>query len=307
MKKSQMLALIMATSIFMSFALGSGSSSSGDSKKDITTTSGAEASSDKEDKTDSTTTTKSLTPTIDEEVVFDEDGIKITAKEYTTDSIWGDGIKFLIENETEQNITVGVTALIVNDYMISDLFVAEVAAGKKTNETMNLSSSDLKAAGITTIGQIEVYLHIYDSDSWDDIANTGCITIKTSLYDQMDTTVDDAGQVLYEEDGIKIVGKYVNESDFWGTAVLLYIENDSGENVIVQTENFSVNGFTLTAYFSSTVYDGKKAYDNITILSSELAENDITSVEDISLKFKIIDPDNYSTITESDEITFQAK
>lgn len=307
MKRSQIVALVLATSLFMSFALGS-SSSSTDSKKAITGTSGSDnASVDDGDKSDSTTTAKSLTPTIDETVVFDDEGIKITAKEYVTDSFWGDGIKFLIENDTEQNITVGVTALIVNDYMISDLFVADVAAGKKTNETMNLSSSDLKAAGIETIGQIEVYFHIYDSDSWDDIASTDCITLKTSLYDQMDTTVDDEGQVLYEEDGIKIVGKFVDEKSFWGTAVLLYIENDYGENIIVQTDNVSINGFTLDAYFSSTVYDGKKAYDNITVFSSDLEENGITSVEEISLTFRIIDADNYDTIIETDEIVFYAK
>lgn len=307
MKRSQIVALVLATSLFMSFALGSGSSST-DSNKAITGTSGSDnASVDDGDKSDSTTTAKTLTPTIDETVVFDDEGIKITAKEYVTDSIWGDGIKFLIENDTEQNITVGVTALIVNDYMISDLFVADVAAGKKTNETMNLSSSDLKAAGIETIGQIEVYFHIYDSDSWDDIASTDCITLKTSLYDQMDTTVDDEGQVLYEEDGIKIVGKFVDEKSFWGTAVLLYIENDYGENIIVQTDNVSINGFTLDAYFSSTVYDGKKAYDNITVFSSDLEENGITSVEEISLTFRIIDADNYDTIIETDEIVFYAK
>ena len=213
----------------------------------------------------------------------------------------------LIENDTEQNITVGVTALIVNDFMITDVFASDVAAGKKSNDTMNLLSSELNAAGINVIGQIEVYFHIYDSDTWDSIADTDCITIKTSMYDQMDTTVDDAGEVLYEEDGIKIVAKYVDDSDFWGTAILLYIENDSGQDVIIQADNVSINGFTLdSALLSSSVYDGKKAYDNITLFSSELEENDITSVEEISLTFRIIDANSYSTITESDEITFYA-
>ncbi|MCR5327747.1 MAG: hypothetical protein K6E12_02675 [Saccharofermentans sp.] len=303
MKKSQVLAIIMAISIFMSFAMGSSSSGS---KKDISDTSGTNADST----TQATTTTTEAapsTPTIEEEVVYDEGGVKITAKEYTSDSIWGDGIKFLIENDTEQNITVGCTALIVNNYMITDLFVAEVAAGKKTNETMNLLSSQLKAAGIETIGQVEIYFHIYDSDTWDAIADPDCITIRTSMYDQMDTTVDDAGQVLYEEDGIKIVGKYVDDSDFWGAAVLLYIENNSGTNVVIHVDNLSVNGFTMnSAIFSSTVYDGKMAYDSITLLSSELEENDITSVEEITLTFRIIDADSYSTITESDEISFYA-
>lgn len=306
MKRSQILAAVLATSLFMTFALGS--SSTGSSKKDITTSDSDGSAAGAADSVTESTTEKSKTPTIEEAVVFDEDGIKITAKEYTTDSIWGDGIKFLLENDTDQNITVGVTALIVNDYMISDLFATEVAAGKKTNETMSLSSSDLKAAGIDVIGKIEVYFHIYDSDSWDSIADSDCIEIKTSLYDQMDTTVDDAGEVLYEEDGIKIVGKYVDDSDFWGAAVLLYIENNSGNNVVIHVDHLSVNGFTFdTAIFSATVYDGKKSYDNITLLSSELEENDIESVDEISLVFRIIDSDSYSTIAESDEITFQAK
>ncbi len=307
MKKSQILAIVMASSVFLSFALGSSSS---DSKKSISSTSGVK--DDSVDQTDSTTTTstaaKPLMPTIEEAVVFDEDGIKITAKEYTSDSIWGDGVKFLIENDTDQNIRVGCNALIVNNYMITDLFSTEVAAGKKTNETMNLSSSQLKAAGIDVIGQIEVYFHIYDSDTYDTIIDTDCILIKTSLYDQMDTTVDDEGEVLYDEGGIKIVGKYADDSDFWGAAVLLYIENNSGRNISIRTDNVSINGFTFdSAIFSSTIYDGKRAYDDITLFSSELEENDIKSVEEVTLTFRIIDPDSYSEIATSDEITFYTK
>lgn len=76
---------------------------------------------------------------------------------------------------------------------------------------------------------------------------------------------------------------------------------------MIQTDNFSINGYTLDAYFSSTVYAGKKAYDSITVFSTDLEENDITSVDEVSLTFKFINPDTYSTISESDEITFAAK
>lgn len=47
----------------------------------------------------------------------------------------------------------------------------------------------------------------------------------------MDTTPNDAGMELYNENGVKIVGKTVDEGSFWGTAVLLYCENTSGKNV----------------------------------------------------------------------------
>ena len=291
----------------MSFALGS-SSTSTESTKAITGTGDVQDSTDAKSDDILSLGNKKEKPTIEEAVVFEKDGIKITAKEYTTDSIWGDGIKFLLENDTDKNITVGITALIVNDFMINDTFVAEIAAGKKTNETMKLSTTALNAAGIDVIGQIEVYFHMYDSDTWDDIAKSDCITIKTSLYDKMDKTVDDAGQVLFDQDGIKIVGKYVDESSFWGAGIVLYIENNTDKNVLIQVDNFSVNGFTLSSVlFSCDVYAGKKAVDDVTLLSSELEENDIKSVDEVTLKFVIINPDTYDTITKSDEITFKTK
>lgn len=307
MKKNKVLAVFMAASIFMSFAIYGCKGSSVESTKAII--GAGEASGEAESNgAGSTTKGSNSTPTIEETVVYEKDGIKITAKEYTTESIWGDGIKFLIENDTSKNLMVSCKALIVNNYMISDLFATEVAAGKKTNEIMHLSSSQLKQSGIDVIGLIECYFHIYDNDTYDTVADTECISIKTSLYNQMDTTADESGEVLYDKGGIKIIGKYVNDSDFWGSAALFYIQNTSGKNVGIQTENVSINGFTFdAALFSATVYDGKKSYDKMTLLSSELKENGIDSVNEISLKFKIYDPDTYKEIDKSDEIKFKVK
>lgn len=86
----------------------------------------------------------------------------------------------------------------------------------------------------------------------------------------MDTTPNDAGTELYNQNGIKIVGKTVDENSFWGTAILLYIENTSGENVEINVDNMSVDGFMLSPIFSTTVYNGKKAIDDITLLQSDL-------------------------------------
>lgn len=244
---------------------------------------------------------------IEEQVLVDQDGIKITALEYVKDSIWGDGIKVLIENETDKDVMVGCNALIVNDYMINDLFASEVAAGKKSNETIYLSSSELKAAGIDTVGRIEIYFHVYDTDSYDKIFDSDCVTIETSAIDSIDTTANDEGTELYNDGGIRIIGKTVDENSFWGTAILLYIENQSGNNVGISVDDLSINGFMLTPYFSTTVYDGKKCIDDITIMSSELKENGIESIDEVELKFRVYNSDSYETIAESDPITFSAK
>lgn len=259
-----------------------------------------------EEKADSDQASKMAEVTIQEQVLIDEGGIKITAIEYETDSIWGDGIKLLIENDTDKDYTIGCDALIVNDYMISDLFVADIAAGKKANETMHLSTSELEAAGIDVVGKIEMYFHAYDSD-WDNLFQNEYCEIETSEFANMDTTPNDEGAELYNADGIRIVGKTVDENSFWGTAILLYIENTSGRNVGISVDDVSINGFMMEPFFSTTVYDGKKAIDDITIFSSDLEDNGIESIEQVELKFHIYDADSYDTITDSDVITFSAE
>ena len=307
---------------FAMMALGSGSSDSSN-KKDIVAPDGASeaktedsaAESDTSDKDtasneDSNTKTEAAPTsniTIDEQVLVDQDGIKITATGYETDSIWGDGIGLLIENNSAKDYSIGCDALIVNDYMISDLFAQTVAAGKKATTTMYLSSSQLRAAGIDTVGKVEMYFHAYDDKAYDNLFSKVYSEIQTSEYNNMDTTADDSGTELYNNNGIRIIGKTVDEDSFWGMAILLFCENHSGRDITIHVDDMSINGFMMTPYFYSTVYDGKKAIDDITIMSSDLKSSGVESIEEAELKFRIVDEKTYDTIDETDPITFSAK
>lgn len=311
--KKKCVALVLCFTLFAAIAIGSGSSDSGN-KKDVvsSTDSGTNpandpSTADTEEKsnTDNDANTSSV-PTIEEQVLIDTNGIKITAKEYLTDKIWGDGIKLLIENSSDTDYTVGCDALIVNDYMITDLFSSKVAAGKNANETMYLSSTGLKAAGIESVGKVEMYFHASDAQ-YNMVFKNEYAEIHTSEFDNMDTTPNDAGTELYSADGIRIVGKTVDENSFWGSAILLYIENNSGKSVGINVDDMSINGFMITPYFSTTVYDGKKALEDITILSNQLEENGIESIDNVELKFHIYSSDTYETIADTEPITFSAK
>ena len=306
-KRTNLLALVLSI-IAITFTLLGCSSDTGQ-KKSIAapgsateTGGGAESSGTNGGGADQASADES----INEQVLVDQDGIKITATEYVTDSIWGDGIKLLVENNSAKDYTRGCDALIVNDYMITDLFSADVAAGKKSNEVMYLSSAELKAAGIDTVGQIEMYFHAYDSN-WDNLFKNVYSKLETSEFANMDTTPNDEGQELYNANGVRIVGKTVDENSFWGTAILLYIENTSGQNVGINVDNMSINGYMMTPLFSTTVYDGKKSIDDITIMSSDLEANGITSVDQVELKFHIYNAESYDTIADSDAITFTAQ
>lgn len=303
-KRTNLLALVLSITA-ITFTLLGCSSDTGQKKSIAAPGSAPEAGGGAESSGTGTDQT-SADESINEQVLVDQDGIKITATEYVTDSIWGDGIKLLVENNSDKDYTIGCDALIVNDYMITDLFSADVAAGKKSNEVMYLSSAELKAAGIDTVGQIEMYFHAYDSN-WDNLFKNVYSKLETSEFANMDTTPNDEGQELYNANGVRIVGKTVDENSFWGTAILLYIENTSGQNVGINVDNMSINGYMMTPLFSTTVYDGKKSIDDITIMSSDLGANGITSVDQVELKFHIYNAESYDTIADSDAITFTAQ
>ena len=302
-KRTKVLAAILCLTLFAGMAMGSGSSGE---TKDVVSSDGSETTADSSINDGAESSSSKADVSIDESVIVDQEGIKITATEYVSDSIMGDGLKLLVENNSDKDYTVGCDALIVNDYMITDLFVSEIAAGKKANETMYLSSSSLSAAGIENVGKIEMYFHAYDSEL-NYLFKNVYTELHTSEFDNMDTTPNDAGTELYNENGIKIVGKTVDEDSFWGTAILLYTENTSGKNVGISVDDMSINGFMMSPFFSTTVYDGKKSIDEITVFSSDLEANGIESIEDVELKFHIYDADSYSTIADSDTITFTAE
>lgn len=243
--------------------------------------------------------------TVDEQVIVDQDGIKITVKEYVSDTIWGDGIKLLVENNTDLTATVSCRGLVVNNYIVNDVFSETIAAGKKVNSTLDLPASELEEAGIADVGLVEVLFYVYDSDTYDELFETGLLPIKTSEYDNMEIVACDDGLELYNNGGVRIVGKHVNHDDIFGASVLLYLENMTDKNIQVSVGDMSVNGFMVDGVFSSMLYPGKMAIDDITIFSTDLEENGIETIEEIELIFKIRDPDTYDLIAETAPIAVQ--
>ncbi len=320
--RSRLLAVLLSASLLTGILAGCGASDS--EKKDVVpaqqeeaaegeSTSeegdaqeGEEAPAETAEETVEEPAAESQAATIEEQVLVDQDGIKITATEYVTGGFLGDSIKLLVENNSDKDYTIGCDALIVNDYMIGDLFASEVAAGKKANETIDLYSAELQAAGIDNVGKIEIYFHAYDSD-WNNLFENVYAEIHTSAFDSMDTQANDTGMELYNGNGIRIVGKTVDENSFWGTAILLYCENTSGKNVCISVEDMSVNGFMMDPFFATNVYDGKKSIQEITLFSSDLEENGIETIEEVELKFHVFDLKSYDTVVDTDPITFSAQ
>lgn len=77
-------------------------------------------------------------------------------------------------------------------------------------------------------------------------------------------------------------------------------------SAIIKLFSFSANGYMVSALLSADVYAGKKSFDDITLLQSDLDENGVTDIETIETSFRILDQD-FNTIAESGKVSFSTK
>lgn len=258
-------------------------------------------------KTEKPTETKSSTKatvTIEEAVLLDQGGIKITAKSIDMKGLFGPAVKMLFENSTEKSVTIQVRNASVNGYMIEPSISVDVAPGKKANDSMTFSNSDLETTGIKTIADIEFSFHVFDSTSWDTIFDSDIIRIETNEAKGFQYTFDDSGNQVYYDKGVEIVFKGLAKENSWlGKEAIVYIHNESDRNITVQVRNVSVNGFMVDPFFSCDVVAGKHAVDSITFSTSELEKNGIETIKNIELSFHIFDADSWDTIADSPIVT----
>lgn len=242
---------------------------------------------------------------VQEQIIFDESGIKITVKSLDMNgSFFGPELKVLIENDSEINITVQVRKVSINDVMVDTIFSSDVTSGKKINDEITFMSSSLSDAEIHTIKDIEFLIHIFDADSWDTIIDSNMIQITTSADDAFIQEYDDRGFVVVDSNDIKIVIQGLETEDsFWGADVLVYLENNTEQDLTFQVRDVSINGFMVSPIFSCDVVAGKRAYSSITFMESNLADNDITEILELDLRFHVFDMDSWKSYFDSDIIS----
>ncbi len=308
MKKFKVLALCLVMSLFAMMALGSGSSSSG-ADKEISSVGSTDSSNSNTADTEATVEVENTTQatqagvTVEETVLLEQDGIKITATGMD-DGLLGTELKLLIENDSSTNLTFQARNASVNGYMVDTMMSEDVAAGKKSNTSLTFSTSGLKDCGIDTIANMEFSFHIFTTDGWDDFLDSDIISLDTSAAGSYTQNYDDSGEVFYDKDGIKIIGKGLSSNDsFFGPGLIVYIENNSSKNFTVQVRDTSVNGFMIDTSMSEDVIVGKKAITAVTFFSSSLEENGITDITSIETSFHVFDMESWDTIVDTDPIT----
>lgn len=243
----------------------------------------------------------------EEEVVFDDNDIKVSVTEISNDDLLGPCVTFLVENSSDKNIFVTTANLSINDCAVTTSLFAEVAAGKSTYQDMYVFKSSLNESNITEVGKIEFILEVQDADSFDYVAKSEIITLILDSNVNQEFTSD--GEVIYNSDGVTV---YCEAPDFKDDGINDYVAkfliiNDTGKNIRLTADNTSVDGFMIYPLFYAEIPAGKCGYAHISFMQDELEESNISDIKEVEFILQGFDSDTVDLEFESDIITIKAK
>lgn len=240
---------------------------------------------------------------IPETVVFDNGDFKLTAKEIDFSDDYNVKVKFLAENNSDSNIIFNGNYFSVNGITMYCSFFIKVAAGKKSNDYLEIDRDDMAAYGITDIATIKAQdAYIYNDDT-SKVITYFRFELNTPIANDYQQKIDRSGQTVYNQNGVTVKYRGIVPDRFSGEELEFFVENNTESNLSIHVDNVSVNGFMVYGSMVAHAYPGCVTYETVDFSSSDLEENDIKTIEEVSLNLYAYDQDASKKVWESEEFT----
>ena len=233
--------------------------------------------------------------TLDDTVLVDEDGVKITATGLTNTTYSVD-LALTIENNSGKDLSfisgsLGYSCNSINGYMVDDGYLnCDVADGKKANDTISFGYDALMLYGIDEIADMEIGISMTDDDY--NTAYTGPRQLKTSVAETHDYGADHyqetitskaamntygyemvhfSQDTLYDQNGVKLLSSGILSNQNGEAALVLELENSTDSTVYLYTSNIAINGLLVnnSIWSSDAINPGRRRIVEI-MLSSVL-------------------------------------
>lgn len=246
---------------------------------------------------------------IDEQVLWETENVKITAKQFTHDGEYDSyaDLELLIENKTDKEFTLTESNTSVNEYMFESSLYEVIPAGKTLSASMAFRIKELEELGIDNINEIQTSFILKDKE-YEEIDRSDNIVMKTRNSEK-DELIEGVG--IYDREGVKIeyFGIDKNEDDY---SIKVLVTNNTGTDMDFSAENVSVNDCVIDYVFSYpglSVSAGKRQFSRICIDNDKLDKYgiDTLDIEKVEFSLKGTPFDSYEKIFDSDMIEIDVR
>ena len=220
--------------------------------------------------------------TIEEQVLLERDGVRITALGLGRNGFSGPELKLLIENGSGRNLKVRACDVSVNRYMNDAKLQVSVNNGERIYSALVFSREDLERCSVETLAEIEICFNAYAADDYSDLFYSEPVVMRTAAAEGFQQKYDESGAVAYDGDGVKIVLKGLDRNE---PGIVVGIENTGEEKINVTNAGCYVNGVRLYPTFAREVMPGKRSIGCIVLPGYEMKSKGIQEIREAIVSF----------------------
>ena len=160
--------------------------------------------------------------TVLEQVIYDENNIKVSVSEASLDAEQNIVIPLHIENNTDEKMGLIAENCYINGCKVeaNSLFFDKAEPGGETDGLLVVSKQECDA-------DVECGLRFYEDKTYDDIAVVDNISIKTDISGSYEQEIGGGGIVLYDDKGVKIIEKGIVKNSVMGLTPRFCVVNDT--------------------------------------------------------------------------------
>ena len=212
----------------------------------------------------------------------------------TADDIFS--MKIYLENKSDLTVMFSMENAVANGYVANPYWTAEIAPGKKKNDTVSIY--DLSEKGIAdTVSIFSFDLRAYDSNDW---SADALFRQRYTLYPLGESSASikeretqSSDILLVDNQDISITVTGFGMDDIWGYTAHVYLVNKTDTTVMFACDDASVNGFILDPFWACEVPPAARCFTDICWSTDKLEENGIEAVQEIEITFRAYDNDNW--------------
>jgi len=217
-------------------------------------------------------------PSMEQQTLYDNQGILVTADSFGL--LYDEpAVAMTVANTSERNISVSVSSMAVNGYMMnySGLY-CEAQAGETVQAFLWLDRDDLQNAGIDTVADMVLQLDIYDADDYEDIASELRIGLQTSAAG-FAQKVDDSGKTVYEDGGVRLIFRHAEVDEYGNAEFSFFAENLTEDPLYIGSDSLTVNGEETDAMLWCWLWPDTRCIDSVYLY--EMSDYDIHQTGDL--------------------------
>ena len=230
-----------------------------------------------------------------ETVLMDRDGVKVTVEGFGLGDYGDKTITATVTNNTSADIEATAIEIIADGNIIMAQGRVDAPAGQTVSGEYELRSHDLINAGIVSIHEMSMRMHIDGDDLSDSSGYTDTVSVVTDTESVATERDMSLFQELYNEDGIVVlVESTARKNEIGDFEYLILFENNTDDTLLLEPILHLASGNTRVGYnkipphakitISNSAHEGDTCLVRVSLVQGEHDQEKLFETDEVAIK-----------------------